>query len=161
MKIKIVCFLTVCALVISGCKKDKDCSIDDFKRITFESILDYNISSEEEIFATPGSDNQLPANTILVFISSEMNYGKLIITENSEPDNILKFIYTLYSPQGDVLIADESVIINPTYTFDFEYFNNSGNDDFWWQFVAANQGGAPGDPILFTPWNNAKYAICK
>ena len=89
------------------------------------------------------------------------DYGKMIITENSDPENILEFIYSLYTAQGDILIENEAVMVQPTFTFDFENFDNSNKDDFWWQFVAANAGGSPDDPILFTPRNNAKYAIYK
>lgn len=85
-------------MFIMSCQ-NSECPLQlEYDEITFETSKDYKISMTENTISTPGSDNEILRNTILLFKTIEENIGKMLITEKGETENRLKFIYSLYSP---------------------------------------------------------------
>jgi hypothetical protein len=101
-----------------------------------KDILEKWDKNQDRIDGSDDANNQIPAGTVIVYVTSDKNYGKL---------KILKYGYNLtvgwttYSPDGSVVSNAGKLLIQGTCTYDLDYGGQGkivmSKVDFWWEQV--------------------------
>ena len=112
---------------------------DIYDNLTVQDIKDILGNwdkNQNKINGSDDADNQIPAGTVIVYVTSDKNYGKL---------KILKYGYNLtvgwttYSPDGSVISNAGKLLIMGTCTYDLDYGSQGkmgmSKVDFWWEQV--------------------------
>ena len=85
-----------------------------------------------------GSDtkaNQIPQGTILCYITSDKQYGKLKVVEYGYN---LKLKWVTYAKDGSVVSKGDSLVVRGTWSCDLDKGvegdeDTAAKDDFWWE----------------------------
>jgi hypothetical protein len=109
-----------------------------FDRISFMQLqgeIDRaKVDPRSEIDGSDNAGNKLPAGTILLFRTSDGNYGKLQVIEYGY--NLLVRWQT-YKPNGQKLKGSDRMVIKGTWTYDLDYGTEGKHPksaaDFWWE----------------------------
>lgn len=125
-----------------------------FDNITLADIKLISLSSDK-INGSDSQDNQIPADTVLVYQSNEGRYGKM---------KILSYGYNLtikwvtYNSDGSVFSNGENLLIKGTWNYDMDYgieeTSSSSLADFWWEQVDSTIR-------YIVPKNSAKFSILR
>ena len=118
-----------------------------------KDILDKWDKNQHRINGSDDADNQIPAGTVIVYVTSDKNYGKM---------KILKYGYdltvgwTTYSPDGSVTSNAGKLLIMGTYSYDLDYGSQgkygTSKVDFWWEQVDLKTR-------YLAPQNGAMFAL--
>jgi hypothetical protein len=109
-----------------------------FDRISFMllqgEIDKAKVDPRSEIDGSDTPENQLPAGTILVYRTSDGNYGKLQVIEYGYN---LVVRWQTYKPNGQKLRGGDRMLVKGTWNYDLDFgteakFSKSAAD-FWWQ----------------------------
>jgi hypothetical protein len=86
------------------------------------------------IDASDTPQNKLPPGTILVYRTSDGNYGKLQVIEYGYN---LTVRWQTYKPNGQKLKSADQMVIKGTWTYDLDFGTEGKHPksaaDFWWQ----------------------------
>jgi hypothetical protein len=111
---------------------------DAFDRISFMllqgEIDKAKVDPRSEIDGSDTPENQLPAGTILVYRTSDGNYGKLQVIEYGYN---LVVRWQTYKPNGQKLRGGDRMLVKGTWTYDLDFGTEGKHPkspaDFWWQ----------------------------
>jgi len=102
-----------------------------------KDILEKRDKNQDRIDGSDDANNQMLPGTVIVYVTSDKNYGKL---------KILKYGYNLtvgwttYSPDGSIVSNAGKTLIMGTYNYDLDYGVQGKQHgrfkvDFWWEQV--------------------------
>src|SRR5262245_2679499 len=118
-----------------------------------KDILEKWDNNQHNINGSDDANNQIPPGAVIVYVTSDKNYGKL---------KILKYGYdltvgwTTYGTDGSVLSNAGKILIMGTFTYDLDYGvqgrNGISKVDFWWEQVDRKIR-------YLVPQNGAMFAV--
>jgi hypothetical protein len=95
-----------------------------------------NGKTTPKIDGSDNKNNQLPAGTILLYVTDEKRYGKLQILEYGYD---LTIRWVTYDKDGGVFAKGDRLIVKGTWTYDLDYGvegdGGGSKADFWWEQV--------------------------
>jgi OmpA-OmpF porin, OOP family len=115
-----------------GDKPFDDISHKQIKELVEKAKKDGKLS----IDGSDTKDNQIPQGTILCYVTSDKQYGKLKVVEYGYD---LKLKWVTYAEDGSVSSKGDSLVIRGTFTCDLDKGVEGGKDsdkskdDFWWE----------------------------
>jgi OOP family OmpA-OmpF porin len=121
----------------SGQEKAKgDKPFDDLSHQQIKELLGKaRTDAKDSLDGSNTKDNQIPQGTILCYVTSDKQYGKLQVVEYGHD---LKLKWVTYAEDGSVSSKGDSLVIRRTWTCDLDKGVEGGEDrskeeDFWWR----------------------------
>jgi hypothetical protein len=118
-----------------------------------KDILEKWDKNQNRINGSDDADNQMPAGTVIAYVTSDKNYGKLRILKHGYN---LTVGWTTYSPDGSVTSKAGKLLIMGTWSYDLDYGSQGkygmSKVDFWWEQVDLKTR-------YLVPQNGAMFAL--
>jgi hypothetical protein len=129
---------------------------DVYDNLTVQDIKDILgkwDKNQDRINGSDDAENQIPAGTVIVYVTSDKNYGKMKILKHGYN---LTVGWTTYGPGGSVNSMAGKLLIMGTYAYDLDYGSQGKNGlskaDFWWEQVDLKTR-------YLVPQNGAMFAL--
>jgi hypothetical protein len=103
-----------------------------------KDILEKRDKNQDRINGSDDANNQMPPGTVIVYVTSDKNYGKMKILQYGYN---LTVGWTTYRPDGSVISNAGKLLIQGTFSYDLDYGVQGGRQggkfkaDFWWEQV--------------------------
>lgn len=161
MKIKFLSFFLLLTIFSTCSKEDITLTTEGemYEDISINEIINLQGSmSDDKVNSTIGDANEIPQNTILVFRTTEGNWGKMQVLNNTVEEDYLEFRYELFNNSNELLITSDFSSVQQTYTFDFETDMQGVNGrDFWWEWEGASSTN--GEEKFLVPFGDAIFHV--
>lgn len=139
--VRIVCVAVLVTLVARSIAVGQgwalgDKSFDDITHKQIKTLVENaKIDPTLRLDGSDSKDNQIPAGTILVYVTSDNRFGKLRVVECGYD---LKVNWVTYAKDGGEFSRGDALVVRGTWTCDLDQGREGREgteqqDDFWWQ----------------------------
>ncbi|MGB4774356.1 MAG: hypothetical protein WBP45_04230 [Daejeonella sp.] len=154
---KTILVLSLAALTIEGCKKDKASTAAPklaFDKITLADIKEMEPKmTAEKIVGTSAAGILLKPGAVILYKTNAGNYGKLKVVSNN--GSLTIDILTYKTGSSD--LNKPGLKINPTGTCDLDTGispSDTNINDFHWESINNDQNLAPQNTAIFYHYSN-------